>query len=132
MIAEPTTSAAVQALDASLNEDLEALRRDGLFRPLRVLESAQAPEVEIGGRARFEEAIRSAPGVRLVVADASGGAWRAAEAERIRLLVGPEGGWTAEELAAARGAGAEVARFGAHVMRIETAAVVACGMLVGG
>ncbi|TME44779.1 MAG: glycine C-acetyltransferase [Chloroflexi bacterium] len=51
MIAEPTTSAAVQALDASLNEDLEALRRDGLFRPLRVLESAQAPEVEIGGRA---------------------------------------------------------------------------------
>src|SRR5438309_12108977 len=51
MIAEPTTSAAVQALDASLNEDLEALRRDGLFRPLRVLESPQAPEVEIGGRA---------------------------------------------------------------------------------
>src|SRR5438309_7488534 len=51
MIAEPTTSAAVQALDASLNEDLEALRRDGLFRPLRVLESAQAPEGEIGGRA---------------------------------------------------------------------------------
>src|SRR5438132_6179879 len=51
MIAEPRTSAAVQALDASLNEDLEALRRDGLFRPLRVLESAQAPEVEIGGRA---------------------------------------------------------------------------------
>ena len=32
------TSKAVQALDASLNEDLEALRRDGLFRPLRVLE----------------------------------------------------------------------------------------------
>src|SRR5207237_8751748 len=50
MIAEPTTSAAVQALDASLNEDLEALRRDGLFRPLRVLESAQSPEVEIGGK----------------------------------------------------------------------------------
>src|SRR5437660_4451222 len=51
MIAEPTTSAAVQALDASLNEDLEALRRDGLFRPLRVLESAQGPQVDIGGRA---------------------------------------------------------------------------------
>ena len=50
MIVEPATSAAVQALDASLNEDLEALRRDGLFRPLRVLESAQSPEVEIGGK----------------------------------------------------------------------------------
>jgi glycine C-acetyltransferase len=41
----------VRALDASLNEDLEALRRDGLFRPLRVLESAQGPVVDIGGRA---------------------------------------------------------------------------------
>src|ERR1700681_1813584 len=45
------TSKAVQALDASLNEDLEALRRDGLFRPLRVLESAQGPEVDIAGKA---------------------------------------------------------------------------------
>jgi glycine C-acetyltransferase len=46
----PGTSDAVRALDASLNEDLESLRRDGLFRPLRVLESAQGPQVSIGGR----------------------------------------------------------------------------------
>src|SRR5258708_11887738 len=46
----PKQSAAVSALDESLQEDLEALRRDGLFRPLRVLESAQAAEVVIGGR----------------------------------------------------------------------------------
>src|SRR5438309_10669791 len=51
MIAEPPAAAGVQALDASLHGALEALRRDGLVRPLRVLESAQAPEVEIGGRA---------------------------------------------------------------------------------
>ena len=51
MVTRSETSEAVQALDASLNEDLEALRRDGLFRPLRVLESAQGPEVEIAGRA---------------------------------------------------------------------------------
>ena len=51
MITKPSTSEAVRALDASLNEDLEALRRDGLFRPLRVLESAQGPEVEIAGKA---------------------------------------------------------------------------------
>ena len=50
MITNPTASDAVQALDASLNEDLEELRRDGLFRPLRVLESAQGPEVEIAGK----------------------------------------------------------------------------------
>ena len=51
MVTSAGTSEAVQALDASLNEDLEALRRDGLFRPLRVLESAQGPEVDIAGKA---------------------------------------------------------------------------------
>ena len=51
MITGQSTSEAVRALDASLNEDLEALRRDGLFRPLRVLESAQGPEVDIAGKA---------------------------------------------------------------------------------
>jgi glycine C-acetyltransferase len=43
-------SGAVQALDESLEEDLDKLRRDGLFRPLRVLESPQAAEVVVGGR----------------------------------------------------------------------------------
>ena len=43
-------SDAVRGLDASLETDLEQLRRDGLFRPLRVLESAQAAEVTIAGR----------------------------------------------------------------------------------
>jgi glycine C-acetyltransferase len=46
----PKLSAAVNALDGSLQGDLEKLRRDGLFRPLRVLESPQAAEVVIGGR----------------------------------------------------------------------------------
>ena len=45
-----TASDAVRALDASLEQDLEQLRRDGLFRPLKVLESAQAAEVIIAGR----------------------------------------------------------------------------------
>jgi len=46
----PKLSAAVSALDESLQGDLDQLKRDGLFRPLRVLESAQAAEVVIGGR----------------------------------------------------------------------------------
>jgi glycine C-acetyltransferase len=50
MISDTTTSEALQALDRSLGEDLDALRRDGLFRPLRVLESPQAAEVVINGR----------------------------------------------------------------------------------
>ncbi|MDQ2960808.1 MAG: glycine C-acetyltransferase [Candidatus Dormibacteraeota bacterium] len=43
-------SAAVRALDTSLQVDLDALRSEGLFRPLRVLESPQMAEVVIGGR----------------------------------------------------------------------------------
>ena len=49
-IESTTTSAAVRGLDASLNTDLDALRAEGLFRPLRVLESPQMAEVVIGGR----------------------------------------------------------------------------------
>lgn len=44
------TSDAVRTLDASLQADLEQLRGEGLFRPLRVLESAQMAEVVISGR----------------------------------------------------------------------------------
>jgi glycine C-acetyltransferase len=45
----PAASAAVGALDASLQADLDALRAEGLYRPLRVLETAQGPEVVVGG-----------------------------------------------------------------------------------
>src|SRR2546421_10602524 len=44
------TSAAVRALDDSLRDDLDRLRADGLFRPLKVIEGPQAAEVTIAGR----------------------------------------------------------------------------------
>lgn len=47
------TSSAVDALDRSLREDLDAMVRDGLARPLRVLETAQGPLVMIQGRTRI-------------------------------------------------------------------------------
>jgi len=46
------------------------------------------------------------------------------------LVVGPEGGFTAEEIAAAAGAGAFVARLGAPALRIETAAVAAAAVVL--
>jgi glycine C-acetyltransferase len=46
----PRASSAVQALDTSLRADLDELRREGLYRPLKVLESAQGAEVTIAGR----------------------------------------------------------------------------------
>jgi len=76
------------------------------------------------------EAMRVEPGERLVVADASGEGYRASGADRLRLLVGPEGGWTGGELDRLRHAGATVASFGEHMMRIETACVVAAGVVL--
>jgi 16S rRNA (uracil1498-N3)-methyltransferase len=47
-----------------------------------------------------------------------------------RLLVGPEGGWTAAELAALRAAGWQGVSLGPRVLRIETAAVAAAALLL--
>ncbi len=69
-------------------------------------------------------------GVDVVVADASGGPYVPSGHGVIRVLVGPEGGWTPEELAMLKSSGARVARFGPHVMRIETAAVAACAAIM--
>ena len=44
------TSAAVRALDALLQQDLDRMRADGVFRPLAILETPQDAEVVIGGR----------------------------------------------------------------------------------
>ena len=46
------------------------------------------------------------------------------------VLVGPEGGWAPEELAEAAGAGAGTRTLGPHVLRAETAAIVAGALLV--
>lgn len=69
-------------------------------------------------------------GVTVVMADASGEAYVRTGAARIRVLVGPEGGWTEDEVRLAREAGAIIARFGEHVMRVETAAPVAAAVVL--
>lgn len=71
----------------------------------------------------------AAPGV--IIADAAGAPYRPRAAlPAVRVLIGPEGGWTPQELDHARAAGAAVASFGPHVMRIETAAVAAAAIVL--
>jgi 16S rRNA (uracil1498-N3)-methyltransferase len=48
----------------------------------------------------------------------------------VRLLIGPEGGFTPREVNRLRETGAVGSRFGPHVMRIETAAVVGAGVIL--
>jgi len=49
----------------------------------------------------------------------------------LALWIGPEGGWTEEEIAALTAAGATSARLGPHVLRLETAALAALAVVVG-
>jgi len=48
----------------------------------------------------------------------------------VALLIGPEGGFTDEEVAAARAGGARAIGLGPRILRTETAAVVACALIL--
>jgi 16S rRNA (uracil1498-N3)-methyltransferase len=85
--------------------------------------------LEIGeGRALRDVLASGAQSV--VMADASGAPYLSTGADAVVLLIGPEGGWSARELESARRAGVPIARFGPHVMRIETAGPVAAAIVI--
>jgi len=50
-------------------------------------------------------------------------------ADRVRLLVGPEGGWTDRERAAISGAGWTAVSLGANILRAETAAIAGLAII---
>ncbi|MCL4742419.1 MAG: 16S rRNA (uracil(1498)-N(3))-methyltransferase [Phycisphaerales bacterium] len=84
--------------------------------------------MRIGTLTTFDDALAPAPAI--VVADPEAEVYRPTRSPEIRLLVGPEGGWSKRELERALEAGAQVARFGPHAMRLETAAVVATAVIL--
>jgi 16S rRNA (uracil1498-N3)-methyltransferase len=98
---------------------IEASKQSGRAWSLRI-----APELTL------DQAITADGKSRIVLADGSGETYTRSGADSVRLLVGPEGGWTNEEIEAARRAGCTIARFGRHVMRIETACVAACACVM--
>jgi 16S rRNA (uracil1498-N3)-methyltransferase len=90
--------------------------------------------MDIGEKLTLARCLRGGDNTQVVMADASGREISQVSAEqgqrlaggiRFLVLVGPEGGWMPEELAAAGVAGVPVLRVGEHIMRIETAAVAA-------
>lgn len=68
--------------------------------------------------------------LRLVLAEREDGASWPPAARRVRLAVGPEGGWTGEEREALRGAGFVPLSLGPRILRTDTAAVVGAALVM--
>lgn len=84
--------------------------------------------LQFGDAMSLEQAL-GLPGER-VLAHPGESALRTRATGPVRLLIGPEGGWSPRELAMARESGALLSGFGPHAMRIETAAIVACAAII--
>jgi 16S rRNA (uracil1498-N3)-methyltransferase len=70
--------------------------------------------------------------VPLLIADPMGTALpMPSAASEIEFAIGPEGGWTTEELAAGERAGGQRVSLGPTILRIETAAIVVAGLVRG-
>jgi len=113
-------------------ESVKENRRDRLERVAAeaLKQCGRAWLLEIGVTSTLEEACDAPAGTDLVIADASGEAYAPAPGrERVRVLIGPEGGWREDELAGAIASGARACRFGPYVMRIETAAAAAAAVV---
>jgi len=87
---------------------------------------------EITAPLSFAEAL-ARPAERRYVLDFEGTPLpRASTDERTALMVGPEGGWTEQERAAAAEVGAQSVRLGSTVLRAETAALAALAIARAG
>lgn len=113
---------------ATARAERDTFRRDKLERIAieSAKQCARAWSIEIGEALTLAEALADP---RAAIADASGEPVPAAAADTA-LLLGPEGGFTPDELEQARAAGRSVWRLGVHVMRIETAAVAGAARLL--
>lgn len=97
------------------------LERLGAIAAESAKQCGRAWALEIADPVRFDEVVDGA-----VLADASGEAYTPTGEAPIRVLIGPEGGWSDTELSRA----GRVCSFGVHVMRIEVAAVAAAAIVL--
>ena len=103
-------------------ESAKQSRRRGVMRidPLATLDDAIAAAAGATGRWVLSTTADATPVAELVRAATSG-----SERASLAMFVGPEGGWTTEELAQFTAAGFTGARLTTTILRIETAAIAA-------
>jgi len=95
----------------------------------------QAPEIlpAVG----FEQSLAEEAGYRYFLEEASAPPFlgllpaERRAADRVALLIGPEGGWTDPERSLARSTGWRAASLGPGILRAETAAAAALGIVMG-
>jgi 16S rRNA (uracil1498-N3)-methyltransferase len=101
-------------------------------------QSRRATPPEIADPVKFSDAVRLAGGLRIVLSESEQQTQlrEAAESEPaeedIILAVGPEGGWTAEELQQFQTTRWIPASLGATILRAETAAIAAAAVMISG
>ncbi len=75
--------------------------------------------------AKFDELLAIPASTKIMFAERNGGPLQSALADSPALyLIGPEGGWTDDEMAAARAAGFHPVSLGTGILKAETAAIV--------
>jgi len=90
----------------------------------------RATLMSISKPAAFTGIVGSSGGTEVLFAESGGGDLSTVEkANSLTAYVGPEGGWTDEELDAAARAGVALVTLGARILRAETAAVTAAALI---
>lgn len=98
-------------------------------------QSRRAAPPDIVAPAKLKEALTSPGGLRIVLSEAERDIQlrdllRGRNAGATLLAIGPEGGWTDDELEAFRKAGWTVASLGPTILRAETAAIAGCAIAI--
>jgi 16S rRNA (uracil1498-N3)-methyltransferase len=116
--------------------DLRSVRLDRLARIAReaAKQSGRPWLMDLGGPVPLDQAptiqTEGQPRPAVVIAHPGAPCYRPTGAGVVRLLIGPEAGFSPDEVESAVRAGATPAGFGPHVMRIETAAAVAAAIII--
>jgi 16S rRNA (uracil1498-N3)-methyltransferase len=113
-------------------------KRAGRWKKILLEASQQSRRLrvpELRRMAKTEAAFRAAPaGLRLLLSERSAAqpmqrALQSASSQLATICIGPEGGWTEGEIAAAREAGFLEVSLGGNILRTETAVIAALAAL---